>query len=308
MPPTAQPLAETVQLLSSGLQPPIISSQAYGWENILVEEFHQPPSEEIYHNENKHLLCLSLNQRPSRLFQKMGDRNHTSLFTKGDLSIAPAGSLLLSRWVQDDQYLQILIDSEFLNQIAQQENDKGSNTIELIPEFQSRHSEIEQIGMMLLKELRNGGSAGKLYVESLTNLLIVHLLRNYSSGQSCIACQQGGLNSHQLLHVTDYIHDCLASDIQLSDLAKLLGLSQFHFSRLFKQSMGISPYQYVLQQRVERAKQLLKTTNLPVMEIALLCGFSSHSHLGKWFRQSTGTTPKAFRRSLTTAKPAAVQQ
>lgn len=72
-------------------------------------------------------------------------------------------------------------------------------------------------------------------------------------------------------------------------------MSQFHFGRLFKQSLSLSPYQYLLQQRVERAKQLLQQTNKPVMEIALECGFNSHSHLGRKFRQLTGITPKAYR-------------
>jgi AraC family transcriptional regulator len=123
----------------------------------------------------------------------------------------------------------------------------------------------------------------------------VHLLRNHSATQLRVALYNGGLSDRQLLQVTDYINDHLAQDIKLSDLAQLLGMSQFHFSRLFKQSMGVTPHQYVLQQRVERAKQLLKETKLSVMEIALLCGFSSHSHLGKWFRQHIGMTPKAYR-------------
>lgn len=289
------PLTKIVRSPRSGLQPAIVSSREYGWKNILVEEFHQPPGEEMYQNAAEHTLCLSLNQRPSRLSQKIGDRCHTSLFTKGDLSIAPAQSSLFSQWKQDDQYLRIQIASEFLDQIAHSETEASSNHIELLPKFRVRNPQIEQIGMMLLTELRDGGSTGQLYVESLTNVLIIHLLRNYSTVCPYVALSQGGLSDYQLLQVTDYISDRLADDIQLSDLAALLGLSQFHFSRLFKQSTGVSPYQYVLQQRVERAKQLLKTTNLPVMDIALSCGFSNHSHLGKWFRQYTGMAPKAFR-------------
>ncbi len=99
----------------------------------------------------------------------------------------------------------------------------------------------------------------------------------------------------QLLQVIDYINDYLAEEIKLSDLAELLGMSQFHFSHLFKQSMGVPPHQYVIQQRVERAKQFLKQTELSIAEIAFLCGFNSHSHLSKWFRQLTGMTPKAYR-------------
>ena len=75
----------------------------------------------------------------------------------------------------------------------------------------------------------------------------------------------------------------------------MLDLSQFHFSRLFKQSLGLSPYQYLIEQRIERAKQLLKETNQSILDIALNCGYNSHSHLSKQFRQVTGMTPKAYR-------------
>ena len=83
--------------------------------------------------------------------------------------------------------------------------------------------------------------------------------------------------------------------IKLADLAQLLDMSPFHFSRLFKRSIGMTPHQYLSQQRVERAKQLLKKSDRLIIDIALECGFSSHSHLSKQFRQITGITPKAYR-------------
>jgi AraC family transcriptional regulator len=103
------------------------------------------------------------------------------------------------------------------------------------------------------------------------------------------------LPPRQLRQVLDYIDAHLDRQIELENLAQLLGMSQFHFSRLFKQSLGSSPYQYLIQQRVERAKQLLKQTDRAIVEIALACGFNSHSHLSKTFRQIIGVTPKAYR-------------
>lgn len=103
------------------------------------------------------------------------------------------------------------------------------------------------------------------------------------------------LSQQQLLQVLDYLNDHLDQEIKLADLANLLGISQFHFSRLFRQSVGLSPYQYLLQQRIETAKQLLKQTDDSIMEIALRCGFNSHSHLTQQFRKLTGITPSRYR-------------
>jgi AraC family transcriptional regulator len=110
-----------------------------------------------------------------------------------------------------------------------------------------------------------------------------------------ICHDEGGLPQRQLQQILEYIHAHLERDIKLADLAGATGMSQFHFSHLFKQSIGTSPYQYLLQQRIERAKQLLKQTDRSIIDIAFECGFNSHSHLSKQFRQLAGTTPKSYR-------------
>jgi AraC family transcriptional regulator len=92
-----------------------------------------------------------------------------------------------------------------------------------------------------------------------------------------------------------YVEAHLTQDIKLAELAQLLTMSPFHFGRMFKQSVGMSPHQYVIQQRVERAKTLLKQSDLAIIDIALDCGFSSHSHLSKQFRKVMGMTPRTFR-------------
>jgi AraC family transcriptional regulator len=274
---------------------PVLSSQVSGWENITVEQFQHPSGEGRVHNSNEHMICLSLSSRPVCLLQIKGGKTHRGLYGKGDISITPAEMPFFARWQGDDHYLQIRIAARFIQQVAREALDMNPDRLELLPEFQTRDPQIESIGLLLLAELKQKKSGSRLYIESLANVLSVHLLRKYTATKSQFSIYKGGLPEHQLLQVLDYINEHLDQDIKLADLAQLLDMSQFHFSHMFKQAIGTSPYQYLLQQRVERAKQLLRQTDQPIMDIAFRCGFNSHSHLSKQFRQLTGVTPTTYR-------------
>jgi AraC family transcriptional regulator len=274
-----------------------VSSRNQGWENILVEQFQNPAGEGKTYYSDEHMICLSLAPRPVRFLQIKGDKTHTSLYGKGDISVTPAKTSFFARWDGDDRYLQIRIASSFIQKVARETLHRDPDCLELIPEFRTRDPQIEAIGMMLLSELKQKNLGGKLYIDSLANILALHLLRKYTTSQPHLQIYEGGLPQRQLMQVTEYIHEHLDRDIKLADLSQLLGISQFHFSYLFKQAIGTSPYQYLLLQRIERAKQLLKQTDRSIMDIALECGFNSHSHLSKQFRQLTGMTPKTYRAS-----------
>ncbi|MFN6565533.1 MAG: helix-turn-helix domain-containing protein [Nostoc sp. ChiSLP01] len=276
---------------------PILSSQNQGWENILVEEFQHPAGEGRSYYSDEHAICLSLAPRPVPLLQIQGGKTYTGLYDKGDISITPAKTPFFARWDLEDHYLQIRIASGFIESVARETIDTNPERLELVREFRTRDRHIESIAMMLLSELKQENLGEKLYIESLANVLAVHLLRQYSAIKPRLAVYNGGLPERQLLQVLQYIDAHLDRDIKLADLAQLLNMSQFHFSHLFKQAIGIAPYQYLLQQRIERAKQLLKKSDRSIIEIALVCGFNSHSHLSKQFRQITGMTPKAYRQN-----------
>jgi AraC family transcriptional regulator len=286
------PLTHQIKCSSS----PILSSKDRDWENIVVEQFQHPPGEGQTYYSDQHTICMSLAPRPVRFLQIKGGRTHEGLYGKGDISITPAKMSFFARWNSDDRYMQIRITSEFIKSVARDALEMNPEQVEFIPEFRTRDSQIEAMGMMLLAELQQKNLGGRLYLESLTNVLAVHLLRQYSVRQPRLTMYEGGLPERQLVVVLDYINEYLDRDIKLADLAQLVGISQFHFSYLFKRSLGKPPYQYLLQQRIERAKQLLKQTDKSIADIAFACGFSSHSHLSKQFRQLTGMTPKAFRK------------
>jgi AraC family transcriptional regulator len=274
---------------------PILSSREQGWENIVVEQFHPPPDECTLHYTDEHSICLSLSPQPVRFTQILDGKSYTSLYGKGDISIAPAKTPFFARWESEDNYLLIRITARFIQQVAREALDKHPDQIEFRPKRRMRDPQMESIALMLLAELKQNNFGGKLYVDSLTNVFVLHLLRQYTATKLSPPAYESGLPQYQLLQVLEYIQEYLDQDINLADLAALLDMSPFHFSYLFKKAIGTSPYQYFLQPRVDRAKQLLTQTEKSVMEIALDCGFNSHSHLSKQFRQSTGMTPTAYR-------------
>jgi AraC family transcriptional regulator len=125
--------------------------------------------------------------------------------------------------------------------------------------------------------------------------LAARLVQNYAVRKPG-EFKASGLSQSQLQRVIDYMRTNLTQDLSILDLATLTSMSESHFSRSFKQSVGISPYQYLMQQRVERAKQLLEKRSISISTIAVDCGFANQTHLTKVFRQMTGMTPKAYQK------------
>ena len=106
---------------------------------------------------------------------------------------------------------------------------------------------------------------------------------------------RGGLPPRALQRVRDYVESHLEDNISLETLAATSGLSMYHFTRAFKQSQGVTPHHYLLQRRMERARELLTGTDLPLSEIAFACGFSDQSHFSRRFRDLVGVPPSTFK-------------
>ena len=157
---------------------------------------------------------------------------------------------------------------------------------------------IQQVGNIFKHVCDRDLAAEVFYAENLGNLLAVYLLKKYLNYDIQTTKNAKKLSSTKLNLILDYIEDNLDTKITLSDLANLANVGKFYFCRLFKNSTNITPYKYILQQRVKRAKKLLENPTLPISDISLECGFSSQSHLSKHFQNLVGTTPTKYRQSL----------
>jgi len=156
---------------------------------------------------------------------------------------------------------------------------------------------LRHITLVLRAALAGEGVAGHLYTQSLTDALVVHLLRRYSTTQSLLrqGSKMGGLSPYKLRRTLAYIKDHLSQSLSLVQLAAVGQTSPAHFARLFKLAMGLTPHQYVIACRMEQAKRLLAETDLPLSEIALQVGCTDQSHFSALFRAHVALTPTAYR-------------
>jgi AraC family transcriptional regulator len=138
-----------------------------------------------------------------------------------------------------------------------------------------------------------GGFADRILVESLSNGLCIGIARHFVADLPLPTNK--GLSRERLQRVRDYVEVHLDEDLSLTVLADIACLSPYHFSRSFKQAVGVGPQRYVIQRRVERAKTLLRRTREPLALIALEAGFGDQSHLTTIFHREMGVTPGRFR-------------
>jgi AraC family transcriptional regulator len=138
-----------------------------------------------------------------------------------------------------------------------------------------------------------------ILADALGTVLAVRIVRHYVDRLAIELTPSNGLSRERLQRVRDYIEVHLDDRLTLTDLAGVACLSPYHFSRSFKQAVGVGPQRYVMQRRLERATTLMRRTNQPLARIAQEAGFADQSHLTSVFRRETGVTPGQFRSSLT---------
>ncbi|MEM0900640.1 MAG: AraC family transcriptional regulator [Pseudomonadota bacterium] len=140
---------------------------------------------------------------------------------------------------------------------------------------------------MSASEFQKGGT---LYNETMHRALAAQLTRTLATRP-----EASQIEDVRMRRVVEYIHDNLVEDLTLDTMASLAGMSGFHFSRSFKKAVGKSPLQYVIAARIDKAKVLLKTTELGVAEVCYRVGYNDLSRFGQHFKRAIGTTPARYR-------------
>ena len=273
-------------------RPPLITSQDRGWDGVYLQHDRQPAFALPQHSHSQHTIVIGLDNVLKAEWSIDGQFQDLQ-YNQGDVFIVPAGADHRAYWKQESEG--ILLSIEPASMISTTVDLGNSDRLEIVPQFATSDSRLSQIAQWLLLELHQQQMGSRLYVESLITMLEVHLLRSYSVFKPTIPDYQGGLAKYKLDRAIAFIHENLAGDFKLQDLATLVDLSPYHFARMFKQSTGMTPHQYLVEQRIDRAKELLHQTQIGVGEIGYLVGYKNASHFARVFRQQTRVSPTDYR-------------
>lgn len=270
---------------------PILWSREVVSDIVRVEQHHQPANGSSECCLPNYLLSIHFG-RPIQLQRRIDGQRSRDDLVAGDIMISPPYLHRQLAWDQDADFLLLRLESKLFASAVYESVDVDQ--VEILPQLKIRDPLIQQIGLTLKSELETNQLSDRLYAESMANALAVHLLRRYPTRQQRIRDYVGGLPKHKLEQAIDYIQAHLAADVSLEAIATELGMSQYYFARLFKQSTGYSPYQYLIKCRIKRAQELLLQGQQSMANIALQVGFASQSQFGRHFKRLTGVTPKQF--------------
>jgi AraC family transcriptional regulator len=268
-----------------------------GWTGLQVFRFRNSASNEArWPLLSQHLLVLMTRPPAKMAFRYEGGNRNTPLLA-GSITVMPVATEAEVRWQGPKDSLHIYLEPDLIARVvASLDLNLPSKVIPpldnlVVPDLRHAMLAVEA-------ELTTGGLGGSLMIEWLANILALRLIRHIYSLKPLVTREAGVLTRQKLKLIIDYIMANLSGRPTLEQMSNLLQVSSFHFARQFKASTGLSPHQFLITRRVERAQQILSQRgNLSLTEIATTVGFSDQSQFSFHFKRIIGVTPGQFRAS-----------
>lgn len=289
--------ATRIQLVSKGRRTQFFSSPGFmsadhPWAGYSFEEADGPAEPLPAHSWSKTTLllvtsgCTSVNWKHRGIWRRDSMPCGTVSILRRDVEIqsavpsAPVPTMVLQ------------LDNAKLRHIAEDHVltiDKALDPVQVTGDVR-----LAALLYAMREEVREGCESGRLFAESISLALLAYLAGKYATPAPA-GHEAASLSPAQKRSIVEYIHENLADNISVTELAQQLQMSASHFARVFKSSFGTTPYRFVMQERIEGAKRMLAITDMSASQVAMAFGFSSQSHFVRVFRQFAGVTPKQFK-------------
>ena len=267
--------------------------------NLLTLEFFEAEPAEMAHEifEQHHIL-INLREEPHRVQNWRDDKHRDFIYRKNEIVVTPSGVRSGWKWHAKSKVIVITLEPEKLEWFAQKELGilLSEKQLKDIPQFIDE--DITQAAVMLMDALKSNMGSDVMF-ESFARIFLVKLIQKYGLKREDAISFNKRFTSKHYKRVLDYVTANFGSEISIENMAAEAGLSVSHFSRLFKQTIGESPHQFVMHYRIDRSKDMLKDTDRTKIDIALSCGFADQAHFTRVFKRFEGMTPKQYCRGIT---------
>jgi AraC family transcriptional regulator len=247
---------------------------------------------------DQHHILLNLKEEPHRLENWRGGEHRDFTYRLHEVIITPAGIESGWQWHARSKVMVVTIDPDRLGRFVKSELGVLLTDRQLKDVPVAKDPDLVLAGSMLLDALRLRSAGSEVMFESLARVFLVKLIESYGEERSGAVAYEHGLSPDQHARVLDHLGRHFGSNITIEALAREAGLSPSHFSRVFHRTFGETPYQFVMDYRVEQARKMLADPRQPLIDIALRCGFSDQPHFSRIFKRLTGQTPKEYRKAL----------
>jgi AraC family transcriptional regulator len=271
-----------------------VSSQGLNWEGFLIERHRVEPDERPESISEGYILGLWCN---TVIGEHPNGRGGHVPYTKhpGTITFAPPGIVPAVRQRNPFEIILCALEPAFVSSVEDEDNEPPTTRLPYQTGFHD--ATLRQLMRLLEAEAIQGGPSGRLYADHLAHALVMRFLLQGRTRRGNASPAAWPLPRHLLQRVLERMHD-LVADLDLQTLAAESGYSRSHFLRMFEAATGLTPHRYLLQLRLERAQELIRKGSTSLIDIAALCGFSSHAHMSRVFRQLLGVTPSQYRRNL----------
>lgn len=272
-------------------------SQDLGWRSLHAAIFMEAPLE-VREPAVRHPFFIYHITHPTEVRRKIeGARPEQALLGPRNITITPPETITEWRHCGRPQILQVYVRRSVYEAAVAEMFGCDASAAEIVPRFGISDPLLEQLSLALADALRCGAIRDGLYVDTVAQMVAVHLARAHS-----VQSRPGRLppaptvSQQRMRQLIEFIETNLPDHLTLDTMAAHVGISPLYLARAFKAAVGQSPHQYVLMRRIEHAKELLRNTDMPIVDVALSVGFSSQSHLSHWMIRHTGVSPAAYRR------------
>lgn len=273
----------------------LLASDDLGWRHVGLRSFRYPGQDVIVPAMRDYML-VSYQAGATPMQRRFEGRWRKDTLGPGSVSLLTRAQLAHWHWKEPIDVTHLYVSPTLMADVASEMLDCHVAEVRLNDVLRTEDPAMTAIVRAIAEEARQQGLGGALYVESMARALSVHMLRRYASIERRGAAPRGGLSPAQMRRIEEFVDAHLGQSLELGAMAAVLGLKPCLFARLFRQSFGRPPYAYVVARRIDQARRMLAVTDLPIKEIAAICGFTDQAHMTRLFSRAGGATPAVWRR------------